>query len=139
MIVNLNILVLSEQQFFLSAYNPRENYFINIFQGDSGGGMVCNGILTGIVSGGQGCALPRLPGVYSNIFYYRDWIQSINNMEKENDRRPNSCVRKTPRIMVVVLLFVLSIMIGPWDWFYTRTSATNTFIYMKTPRASLKP
>ncbi|KMQ97152.1 transmembrane protease serine 9-like protein [Lasius niger] len=31
-------------------------------QGDSGGGMVCNGILTGVVSGGEGCALPLIPG-----------------------------------------------------------------------------
>ncbi|XP_011863618.1 PREDICTED: trypsin-3-like [Vollenhovia emeryi] len=43
-------------------------------QGDSGGGMVCNGILTGIVSGGIGCAQPMLPGVYADVFHYLDWI-----------------------------------------------------------------
>ncbi|KAG5323247.1 TRY2 protein, partial [Acromyrmex heyeri] len=43
-------------------------------QGDSGGGMVCNGTLTGIVSGGQGCAEPLLPGVYADVFHYLNWI-----------------------------------------------------------------
>lgn len=36
--------------------------------------MVCNGILTGVVSGGHGCAEPLLPGVYADIFYYLNWI-----------------------------------------------------------------
>lgn len=40
--------------------------------------MVCNGQLTGIVSGGEGCAFPRLPGVYSSVFYFEDWI--LKNM-----------------------------------------------------------
>ncbi|KAG7190313.1 hypothetical protein KM043_006429 [Ampulex compressa] len=46
-------------------------------QGDSGGSMVCNGVLTGIVSGGEGCASPRLPGVYSDVYYYENWISSF--------------------------------------------------------------
>ncbi|XP_032665760.1 trypsin-like isoform X2 [Odontomachus brunneus] len=86
-------------------------------QGDSGGGMVCNGILTGVVSGGQGCALPKFPGVYSNVFYYKDWIEStigqnINNIKEQKEDGPNSCARKTPRIMAVVSFFVLLIMIN---------------------------
>ncbi|XP_014475336.1 PREDICTED: putative trypsin-6 [Dinoponera quadriceps] len=43
-------------------------------QGDSGGGMVCNNVLTGVVSGGEGCARPQTPGVYSNVHYFSDWI-----------------------------------------------------------------
>ncbi len=44
-------------------------------QGDSGGGLVCNGTLTGVVSFGTGCALPGYPGVYTEVAYYADWIE----------------------------------------------------------------
>lgn len=42
--------------------------------GDSGGPLVLKGRLIGIVSYGNGCALPDYPGVYTEIAYYRDWI-----------------------------------------------------------------
>lgn len=47
------------------------NYFS---QGDSGGGMVCNGVIMGIVSAGEGCARPKLPGIYTDVLYYKHWI-----------------------------------------------------------------
>ncbi|XP_017791856.1 PREDICTED: trypsin-1-like [Habropoda laboriosa] len=46
-------------------------------QGDSGGGMICNGVLTGVVSGGYGCARPGFPGTYADVFYYKSWTNSI--------------------------------------------------------------
>ncbi|CAG0918153.1 unnamed protein product [Notodromas monacha] len=53
-------------------------------QGDSGGPMVVrkNGrlILIGIVSAGIGCAKPNLPGVYTRVSHYMDWIkQQVNS------------------------------------------------------------
>ena len=45
-------------------------------QGDSGGPMTCDGFLCGIVSWGYGCADANYPGVYTEVSYFVDWINS---------------------------------------------------------------
>ncbi|XP_015671555.1 snake venom serine protease 3 [Protobothrops mucrosquamatus] len=45
---------------------------------DSGGPLICNGQVQGIVSdGGYPCGQPREPGVYTNVFDHLDWMKSI--------------------------------------------------------------
>ena len=35
-------------------------------------------VVVGLVSWGIGCAKPKQPGVYADVYYYRNWIK--NNM-----------------------------------------------------------
>ncbi|XP_062524316.1 chymotrypsin-1 [Bombyx mori] len=52
-------------------------------KGDSGTGVLWNGYIVGITSHGDGCAKKYKPSVYTNVWYFRDWIEKhINNFFK---------------------------------------------------------
>ncbi|CAL7938505.1 unnamed protein product [Xylocopa violacea] len=74
-------------------------------QGDSGGGMICNGVLTGVVSGGNGCARPGYPGVYSDVDYYRGWIEE--RIKLETAYKQSGVQITTVTLLPSVLLSVL--------------------------------
>lgn len=51
-------------------------------QGDSGGPLIIKNsdggqILIGVVSFGEGCARPKKYGIYSNVAFAREWIESV--------------------------------------------------------------
>ncbi|XP_076295270.1 trypsin-3 [Lasioglossum baleicum] len=76
-------------------------------QGDSGGGMICNGYLTGVVSGGHGCALPETPGVYSSLLFFEEWIlKTMNSQGLVGRNSSNAGSEKT--FASALLLFILS-------------------------------
>lgn len=45
-------------------------------EGDSGGGLICDGQLAGIVSWGNGCGDDHYPGVYADVRVYRAFVNS---------------------------------------------------------------
>ncbi|XP_055616972.1 serine protease 1-like [Toxorhynchites rutilus septentrionalis] len=47
-----------------------------VCQGNAGGGLFCNGQLTGVLSFGMGCGAANQPGVYIDIRQYRQWINA---------------------------------------------------------------
>ncbi len=60
-------------------------------QGDSGGPLVCpdplnrgGKCLAGAVSWGVGCATEGIPGFYTNLRKYNDWIEEMRQKIRSN-------------------------------------------------------
>ena len=49
-------------------------------QADAGGPLVVGLRLAGIISWGKGCALQDYPGVYTDVYSYRNWITSYTGV-----------------------------------------------------------
>jgi trypsin len=77
------------------------NGIVDVCQGDSGGPLVCNGKLVGLASFGVQCSYSlNFPGVHTNVYYYRSWI------EKEILQNSANKIK-----YYVHLLFLLSIVL----------------------------
>ncbi|XP_015174543.1 PREDICTED: trypsin-2-like [Polistes dominula] len=77
-------------------------------QGDSGGGMVCDGVLMGIVSAGEGCARPKLPGIYTDVLFYKHWITYPIAYEKsirDDSEDPYSAANKIQSTAITIVTF----------------------------------
>jgi len=64
-------------------------------QGDSGGPFMCHdlpGQICGIVSYGNGCAIPNYPGVYTKVSTYVNWI----NEDSGEDESTITTTESTP-------------------------------------------
>ena len=78
----MSILILTRKITFSVINSPENKVILLLFlqgkascQTDSGGSFICNSKLAGVVSWGIGCTRPDLPGVYTNVKTYVDWIE----------------------------------------------------------------
>lgn len=55
-------------------------------QKDSGGPLTINGILAGIVSKGRGCGRAYYPGIYTEVAFYKTWINKKIWILEENKK-----------------------------------------------------
>lgn len=87
-IIKVQITIQTFFQTFCPAYKP---LISALPQGDSGGPLVCmidkRMTLLGIISWGLGCGQKDVPGIYTKVTNYLNWIQ--DNM-KQWQRKPSS-------------------------------------------------
>ncbi|XP_067633521.1 trypsin eta-like [Eurosta solidaginis] len=50
---------------------------IDACRGDAGSTLVSNGLAVGLVSWSNGCGREGYPGVYTNLVYFKQWIESM--------------------------------------------------------------
>ncbi|XP_017851072.1 trypsin-1 [Drosophila busckii] len=84
-LINANLTVLSDHTCMniddgyrpgmICANNP-DDFEVDSCQGDSGGPMFCNDKVVGVVSWGQGCGTPNSAGFYSDVYYFKSFIDA---------------------------------------------------------------
>ncbi|XP_017156044.1 trypsin eta isoform X2 [Drosophila miranda] len=85
---------------------------IDACQGDSGGPLMCNNRLSGLVSYGDGCGKPNVPGVYTNVSYFHDWIVQQNSSLNYSIYRNGADGRSGGRLGFVLLSGIFAAAAG---------------------------
>ena len=78
--------------YYVNLYTNLKIYFFVSFQGDGGGPLVCEKdgqwYQVGIVSFGIGCGRRNVPGVYTKVEDYEEWIeQTILTAKRKSGNR----------------------------------------------------
>lgn len=73
---------IAEGQICATSLNPSRHYICN---GDSGSPLVVGGRLAGITVYGGGCELWDSPSVYTEVAYFRDWIDKYVTYDDDDD------------------------------------------------------
>lgn len=71
--------------------------------GDSGGPFVCQNVLVGIVSFGYECAVPDVPGVYTKVSAYNDFIENFRNYSMSSA----TLCREISIVYIIVIVITL--------------------------------
>lgn len=69
-------------------------------RGDSGGPLICNDELTGIISWTTGCGTDRLPSLYTDVWHNREWI------EKHLSKASSYCKGNYFIFILVIILWI---------------------------------
>ncbi|XP_023306550.2 putative trypsin-6 [Lucilia cuprina] len=85
--VNVRLYEPSECKYFLGEHyhegtlcaGDSLNYDEDPCRGDSGGPLICNNELTGVISWTIGCGSNRVPSLYTDVWYNREWIEKHLN------------------------------------------------------------
>ncbi|XP_051862475.1 duodenase-1-like isoform X3 [Drosophila albomicans] len=62
-----------KKDLFVCVSNPK-NYEVSSSSGDSGGPLICDNKVVGICSHGMRTGHATIPDVYTNVYYFREWI-----------------------------------------------------------------
>lgn len=57
-------------------------------QGDTGGGLICDNLLTGVVAHINGCGVANFPTIYTEVAVYNAWINWAINFNGGHDIVP---------------------------------------------------
>ncbi|KAG5674021.1 hypothetical protein PVAND_004013 [Polypedilum vanderplanki] len=84
--------------------------------GDSGGGLICNNQIAGVVSFGFGCGRRNFPGVYVAVSPFNLWIQECINSNLPHEEiprppvRPSSVSANSPLKIQLLILVTFAIV-----------------------------
>ena len=81
--------------------------------------MVCNGKLAGVVSAGEGCGYPKLPGIYADLRVYLNWIEKYvdfnttfpNQHNRQRITAFNNSIKLNFSIHIIFIIYFIKFLV----------------------------